>query len=743
MSRNNQIIFADARGARIPSRLEVRADADTSKPVEVYIIGTIGRGIYDDVGADEAQFIAQLDAIPKERKVIVGINSSGGSVRAGLGIYHALKRRGNVTTRNDGYAASIASVILCAGSPAICPATSAVMIHEPWTIVAGNSDDLEKAQRELEANASLLVNVYRERTGKSEADIRAAMKAETWFNGDEAKAWGIADGVTPDDPDLETVASAFDPSDHPNAPKRLHEIWNSSGRRPAANDNAKDDTMNKTAILALLKKHGITVAADANDEAILAALNRLVTENKVEAAQRDALVNPAPIPHQPAPAQAAAPAVDPVLAGRIAALEAENSRMRRIEIERQVDAAISECRVPASQRDSWVRRAAADPTVLADLQGLPQRLPGVEPVADIEVASASLADIGSHFNRLLTGASASMLRGNTSDIPAIGRDSVAAAAFFQRNRTRLLEAVNAVTVPSDLKRNVILQEVMTAFARIIMPLQSFSTVFQNVPLDGTDIISVPYFPLVSAASTDWVAGTGYVMGDGTQQAKNVTVNKRKYQPLSVSSSELARQPAIRLGNLLAANAEKLGYDVWTDILSVVTLANFGAASFTGLGSTFDSADIADLKGVADVANWTPSGRAIVVKSGYDVNLLKDTGVKAAYAFGSAEPLRLGVVPSIFGFAYYVAENIPANAQNLVGFISKPSAILVASSPVTPAEDVRSQLAAYQVITHPELGVSLEYRRWGNPDLDQRREVIEFNYGFGVGEAAALKRMVSA
>lgn len=737
-------IFADAAGRRVPSRLEIRADADLSRPVEVSIVGTIGRGIWDDAGVDEEEFIAQLNAIPKGRQIVVGINSSGGSVRAGLGIYHALKRHGGVTTRNDGYAASIASVILCAGTKVICPTTAAVMIHDPWTMVMGNVDELQKAQRELEANASVLVNAYKERTGKSDSEIRAAMKAETWFTGETAKEWNLVDEITAETPDLEMLASAFDPARHPNAPVHVHNIWNSSGRRPAKKETKEaEDIMNKTAILALLKKHGANVAADANDEAILAALNKLVTENVVEASQRDALVTP-PTQAQPATStQASQPVTDSATNNRLAALEAENARMRRLDVERQVDAAITDCRIPASQRDNWVRRALADATVLTDIQALTQRLPGADPVADIEVTGTSLADIGGHFNRLLTEASSSMLRGGSADIAAIGRNSVAAAHFFQRNRSRLLEVLNSVTVPSDLKRNVILQEVMTAFARIILPLQSFSTVFQNVPLEGTDVISVPYFPLVGAASTDWNASNGYVMGDGTQQTKNITVNKRKYQPLSVSSSELARQPGIRMGNLIAANAEKLGYDVWSDILSIVTLANYGAASFVGAAGTFDSADVADLKGVADVANWTPSGRAMVIKSAYDVNILKDTSIKAAYAFGSSEPVTLGSVSKLFGFAYYVAENIPANAQNLVGFISKPSAILVAASPVAPAEDVRGQLAAYQVITHPELGVSLEYRRWGNPDFDQRREVIEFNYGYAVGESAALKRMTSA
>jgi hypothetical protein len=48
-----------------------------------------------------------------------------------------------------------------------------------------------------------------------------------------------------------------------------------------------------------------------------------------------------------------------------------------------------------------------------------------------------------------------------------------------------------------------------------------------------------------------------------------------------------------------------------------------------------------------------------------------------------------------------------------------------------------------VVQDPDTGIYIEYRAWGDPDSDSFKEVIECNYGFAMGEAAALKRMVSA
>src|SRR2546423_670732 len=96
------------------------------------------------------------------------------------------------------------------------------------------------------------------------------------------------------------------------------------------------------------------------------------------------------------------------------------------------------------------------------------------------------------------------------------------------------------TIDSTLKRNAILKTWARAFAKKLVHLKAFSTAYYSTPLEGTDKISVPYYALETAASTDWNASNGYVSGDTATSAKEITVNKRKYQAFNLSSSELAR-----------------------------------------------------------------------------------------------------------------------------------------------------------------------------------------------------------
>jgi ATP-dependent Clp endopeptidase proteolytic subunit ClpP len=193
------MIFPESKWLKV-----VNAGSDT-QPAEILIDDVIGKSYWDDSGVGERDFKAALAMIPKGRKIVLGINSEGGSVKDGLGMYHAIRaRKDDVTCRNDGCAWSIASVLLVAGGRTICPKASTVMIHDPWTYCQGNADEMRRAADGLDANAKALVAAYAEKTGKSETEIRDAMKREAWFTGEEAKAWGISDDVT-DEP--VTVAS--------------------------------------------------------------------------------------------------------------------------------------------------------------------------------------------------------------------------------------------------------------------------------------------------------------------------------------------------------------------------------------------------------------------------------------------------------------------------------------------------------------------------------------------------------
>lgn len=126
--------------------------------------------------------------------VTVRINSPGGDVGAGVAIYNMLNEHdGDVTVKVDGIAASIASLISMAGDKIIMLPGSMMMVHYPWTIAAGNADDMAQVVEMLEKTGESMVPIYAARTGQSEDKINELLKAETWMTAQDAVDLGFAD----------------------------------------------------------------------------------------------------------------------------------------------------------------------------------------------------------------------------------------------------------------------------------------------------------------------------------------------------------------------------------------------------------------------------------------------------------------------------------------------------------------------------------------------------------------------
>jgi len=416
--------------------------------------------------------------------------------------------------------------------------------------------------------------------------------------------------------------------------------------------------------------------------------------------------------------------------------------------ERLVDSAIAAWKIDASERATWLSLLKTDEATTAKaLESRKADPPGARPATNIAVESDSPRDIGKAINRARAPIQ-SWVGGN-----AVSAEDRAMAAkeverLIRSHRDKLVYAVSTNTIDSDLQRNVILSDMLRAFKRRIVALNIFSTAYSNVPLQisgGTAKVAVPYYPLSTTASTDFVAANGYdTEVDTTDGAIDLTVDKRKYQRFSYSSETLRRQPYFNASQHLVLKAEQLAIDVWTSVLSAVTLANFGAASKTLAAAAFDVEDVIDLRTIANQADWPDSGRSLVIDSAYEGNLIKTTTpLLSVTDAGTDETLRGGMVSRLFGFGIIPSPRVPTNSQNLVGFITMPSAIVAATAPIEPAPGVRNLLVSYDLVMDPDTGVGFSYRHGGNDTLDRDYHVIEAAYGFAKGEGAALKRITSA
>ena len=138
----------------------------------------------------------QLDNLSDAEKIIVHIQSPGGSVYAGYNTYHVLKSSGKqVEAIIEGECQSIATFISLAADKVIARNPSIYMIHNPWTMIEGDAKSMENGANELRKIEDVMINAYRSKTKLSEEEIRGMMAKETSMTAHEAKKYGFVDEV--------------------------------------------------------------------------------------------------------------------------------------------------------------------------------------------------------------------------------------------------------------------------------------------------------------------------------------------------------------------------------------------------------------------------------------------------------------------------------------------------------------------------------------------------------------------
>ena len=182
---------------------EFKAQDEDASVVDIHILDFIGDWLDDLWGFDGVTtakaFVAQLAELPDTvRTIRLHINSPGGDVFGALNIANALREqrasKGRVVeVIVEGLAASSASIVAMAGSPLRMSDNALLMIHNPWTVVIGEADEMLKAAEKLEKLRDTIVATYHWHSELDGDEIRTLMDGETWMDAGEAIANGFAD----------------------------------------------------------------------------------------------------------------------------------------------------------------------------------------------------------------------------------------------------------------------------------------------------------------------------------------------------------------------------------------------------------------------------------------------------------------------------------------------------------------------------------------------------------------------
>jgi ATP-dependent Clp protease protease subunit len=158
----------------------------------------LGEGINDYVANIVTAQLLFLESTDRSRDIQMYINSPGGSVYAGLGIYDTMQFIGpDVATICTGIAASMGQILLCAGVQGKRTALkhSRVMMHQPSGGIGGQATDIEITAREIKKLKQELYAITANHTGKPIETIAKDSDRDFWMTAAEAKEYGLVDEV--------------------------------------------------------------------------------------------------------------------------------------------------------------------------------------------------------------------------------------------------------------------------------------------------------------------------------------------------------------------------------------------------------------------------------------------------------------------------------------------------------------------------------------------------------------------
>ena len=154
--------------------------------------------INDNVASLITAQLLFLEAEDPKKEIFLYINSPGGLVTAGLGIYDTMQYvKPDISTLCIGQAASMGSFLLSAGTKGkrFSLPNSRIMVHQPSAGFQGQATDIQIHAKEIQSLKDRLNTIYSKHTGKSVEDISKALERDNFMTPEDAKKFGLIDSV--------------------------------------------------------------------------------------------------------------------------------------------------------------------------------------------------------------------------------------------------------------------------------------------------------------------------------------------------------------------------------------------------------------------------------------------------------------------------------------------------------------------------------------------------------------------
>lgn len=288
---------------------------------------------------------------------------------------------------------------------------------------------------------------------------------------------------------------------------------------------------------------------------------------------------------------------------------------------------------------------------------------------------------------------------------------------------------------------------ISTLEKALVAMSGFCTDLSTDIAEQGTTVSTRIVPAATAATdlVDNESGSyAAVTDDQTTTAVQVTLDPHPVTGFHLTDAQ-AQQIAAGVWSdtsrrLVRSHVRGIAEDILDSLFALVTNANYSTAGLTSTAANFDADDVADLRVVCDDAGWPGDEGVMVLNSSMYGALVKDNAIQD-FSASQSDALRSGTLPNLSGFTVIKAPTLPANSENLAGFVALPDAMAIAMRGVDT--QARDEFLSYQILQDDSVGAVMTYSAVFTKTYRRIEHVFEALYGVQKAQAASLKRIVTA
>lgn len=281
------------------------------------------------------------------------------------------------------------------------------------------------------------------------------------------------------------------------------------------------------------------------------------------------------------------------------------------------------------------------------------------------------------------------------------------------------------TINTNLNDKLIAQTALEAFVADLEPLSVFSTSYSSEVVRKGSTVEVP----IVANLTATTFADSYEVDGGTLNRASVSINTHRVATVSLSDVEFSNSSVADITKFAMQQGKAVAQAILTSVYNLfVTTASSAAqytATLTNL-SAFTITNARSLRAALNAERAPFTDRALILNSSLYDSLLSQSGLLDASQFGSRDTVVEGRVPRLLGMNVYESLILPTNSISLSAIAVHPSAVAVAIRALEP--QAPGEYLSTSVVTDPQSGVTLGYRRHYNPGTGKHYVTFEAVYG---------------